>query len=124
MTYVLAAFMLVCASLTFAQTSDLDKAFAEFQRSWVAPDKSAADKLISDDLVWISLRGRKLEKQEVLKTWGGRGGMQTLQDKKVRVYGDAAVITFTDGDARRTSVWHKAQDGWKVVSFHTSQIQQ
>lgn len=124
MTCTLATLILVCASLTFAQTSDVDKAFAEFQRSWVTPDKSAADKLISDDLVWISIRGRKLDKQEVLKTWGGRGGMQTLQDKTVRVYGDAAVVTFTDGDARRTIVWHKSRDGWKVVSFHTSPIQQ
>ena len=92
--------------------------------------RSAADKLISDDLVWVSVRGRKLDKQEVLNTWGGRGGMKTLQDKQVRVYGDTAVITFTDGDAgsadkaRRTIVWHKTQDGWKVVSFHTSQAQQ
>jgi Domain of unknown function (DUF4440) len=124
MTHTLAAIMLVCASLTLAQTSDVDKAFADFQRSWVTPDKSAADKLISDDLVWISLRGRKLDKQEVLKTWGGRGGMQTLQDKKVRVYRDAAVITFSDGDVRRTIVWHKTQDGWQVVSFHTSPVQQ
>lgn len=116
--------ILVCASLALSQTSDLDKAFADFQKSWVTPDKNVADKLISDDLVWISVRGRKLDKPEVLRTWGGRGGMETLQDKKVRVYGDAAVITFTDGDTRRTIVWHKSGGAWKVVSFHSSPVQQ
>ena len=83
-----------------------------------------ADKLISPDLVWIALRGRKLDEQEVLKPWGNRGGMETLQDKKWRVYRNAAVITFTNGDPRRTIVWHKTQDGWKVVSFHTCPAQQ
>ena len=34
--------------------------------------------------------GATLDKQEVLNTWGGRGGMKTLQDKQVRVYGDTA----------------------------------
>ncbi len=56
--------------------------------------------------------------------------MNSLEDKQVRVYGDTAVITFADGDAggsdraRRTIVWHKTRDGWKVVSFHTSPAQQ
>lgn len=126
MTYTLATLTLLCASLTLAQPSDIEKAFSEFQRSWTNQDRSAADKLISDDLVWISIRGRTLDKQEVLNTLTRRGGMENLQDKKVRLYGDTAVITFSDGEAtraRRTIVWNKTRDGWKIVSFHTSPAQ-
>jgi hypothetical protein len=113
MTYRLAATItLLSASLTLAQpSSDIEKALAEFQRSWISQDKGAASKLISDDLVWFSIRGRMLEKQEVLNTLSQRGGMEKLQDKKVRVYGDTTVIT-SDGEpgslARRTLVWRKS----------------
>jgi ketosteroid isomerase-like protein len=128
MSYKLAIAGLLLVSAAMAQSDDLDKAFVEFQRVWAAADKNAAAKILSDDLVWISRRGRSLSRQEVLDTLSRRGGMENIRDRKVRLYGTAAVITFADGDgantARRTVIWTKTPEGWKVVSFHASPVEQ
>lgn len=119
--------LLLAASLMFAQSSEIDKAFAEFQRVWTTADKNGAAKVISDDLVWITRRGLTLNKQEVIYSLRPGGG-ENIRDKKVRLYGEVAVITYADGQGgsagRRTLLWKKTQDGWKIVSFHTSTIQQ
>lgn len=128
MIYKLFAAGLLLVSLTFAQLGEIDKVFVDFQRFWTTADKNGAGKLLSEDLIWFSLRGRSLNKQEVLDTLNRRGGMEKISDKKIRLYGNVAVMTFTDGEgssaARRTVVWAKTQDGWKIVSFHASPIQQ
>ena len=122
------ALALVCGCVLFAQSNDLDKAFQDFQQAWKTSDKSAAAKLISEDVTWFSVRGRSLTRQEVLDTMTRRGGMNMVRDKNVRTYGNVAIITFTDGDAgsdtRRTVVWNKMSDGWRVVAFHASMTSQ
>src|SRR5213595_2354706 len=122
------ALALFCGCFLFAQSSDLDKAFQEFQQAWNTSDKSAAAKLISEDVTWFSVRGRSLTRQEVLDTMTRRGGMDMVRDEKVRTYGSVAIITITDGaagsDTRRTVVWNKMSDGWRIVAFHASMTPQ
>jgi hypothetical protein len=126
MTHKCAALGLLAACLTFSQSGELEKTFAEFQRVWTAADKPGAERLISDDLVYITRRGQVLSKQDVVNSMNP--GPMSIRDKKIRLYGNVAVVTYADTQgstvSRRTVVWHKAQDGWKIVSFHTSTIQQ
>jgi len=125
--------LLTCLCIGFGQTPDparveVEKALGAFQSSWKSRDAGAAGKLIADDAVWIQRGGRVLDKEGYLTALRekGFGGMQDLKDTKVRVYGNAAVTTFSDGDKAgvertvRTLVWIKAGEGWRIASFHSS----
>jgi ketosteroid isomerase-like protein len=127
MMHKCAALGLLVACLTFPQSGEIEQAFAEYQRVLSAADKAGAERLLSDDLVYITRRGQVISKQDVVNSMNAGPG-PSIQDKKVRLYGNVAVLTYADtqGDtaSRRTIVWNKTQDGWKVVSVHTSTMQQ
>jgi ketosteroid isomerase-like protein len=127
MMHKCAAFGLLAACLTFPQSGEIEKAFAEYQRALSAADKAGAERVISDDLIYITRRGQVLSKQDVVNSMNA-GPMPSIRDQKVRLYGNVAVLTYADSEgktaSRRTVVWNKTRDGWKIVSFHTSSIQQ
>ena len=115
--------------ICFSQANDLDNAFSELQRAWRAGDRAAAVKLFSDDISFITRSGIALNKQELvssLKPGSGGGTMEKIAEKKAKTYGDFAIISFKDGEgnsaARRTIVWQKTQEGWKVLSMQTTPI--
>lgn len=115
-------------SAAFAQQSDIDKAFADYQRAWANADKDAVSKLASDDLVWITRSGRVLNKQELIQGFNPKNGTNNVRDKNVRLYGNVAVMTYAgdegSGAIRRTIVWHKTPEGWKLVSVQATTIPQ
>ena len=76
---------LLLVSALSAQPGDVENAFAEFQRVWKTVDKNGAANTISDDVTWFSVRGRSLDKQQVLDSLSRRGGLEGIRDKKVRV---------------------------------------
>ena len=117
----------VFVCLAIAQQSDIDKAFADYERAWANADKQVVANLAAEDLVWITRGGRALNKQEFLQVFNPKSGTKNIRDKKVRVYGDVAVITYAADEGssaiRRTIVWNNASAGWKIVSVQATAIQ-
>ena len=57
-------------------------------------DKAAAEKLIGQDYITINADGVMENKIEMMKTFGKfKGATATLSDKKIRIYGNLAIIT-------------------------------
>lgn len=115
-------------SLAVTQQSDIDKGFAEYERAWANADKNIIATLAAEDLVWITRGGKALNKQEFLQVFNPKSGTKNIRDKKVRVYGDVAVMTYAGDEGssavRRTIVWNKTTAGWKIVSVQATPIQQ
>jgi ketosteroid isomerase-like protein len=114
--------------LAFAQQPDIDRAFAEYERAWSNADKDGVSRLASDDLIWITRGGRVLNKQEFIEVFNPKIGMKNIRDKKVRLFGDVAVLTYAADEGssaiRRSIVWNKTPEGWKMVSAQATTIQQ
>lgn len=114
--------------VAFAQQSDIDRAFADYQRAWTNADKDAVSKLASDDFVWITRSGRQMTKQEFIQVFNPKIGTANIRDKKVRLFGDVAVMTYAGDEGssaiRRTIVWNKTPEGWKMVAVQATAIQQ
>ena len=102
-------------------------------------DASVLEKLWADDLEVTVPRMPVMSKSEVLGfARSGRMKFQRYQtsDLKVRVYGDAAVVsgrlqrTRTMGDKtvnddwRFTKLYVRRDGGWQVVAFHASEAAQ
>jgi ketosteroid isomerase-like protein len=115
------------------------------ERAWsdafLRHDVDAIAKLLADDFVGIDGRGVVSDKAAELDEArpGNAPGQpvlvgEQLSDVRVRLYGDAAVLTaintarFSSGAAestvryRRTTVWVRRGDRWECVSFHGSRI--
>jgi ketosteroid isomerase-like protein len=112
------------------------------ERAWsdafIRHDLKAIDLLLADDFVGIDGRGVVSDKAAELEEAKPppRGGSnpvlvgEQLSDVRVRMYGDAAVLTaintvqFSDSTIRyrRTTVWVRRGDRWQCVSFHGSRI--
>lgn len=116
------------AAVAFAQQDEIDKVFADYQRAWTNADKDAVSKLASDDLVWITRSGRVLNKQELIQGFNPKNGTKNIRDKNVRLYGSVAVMTYAGDEGssaiRRTIVWNKTPEGWKLVSVQATTIPQ
>jgi hypothetical protein len=57
-------------------------------------DKAAAEKMIGQDYITINADGVMENKIEMMKTFGRfKGATAALSDKKIRIYGDIAIIT-------------------------------
>jgi len=130
---------------TLAQTKsggveqELIKLENEWADAWVKRDVAFFDRIMADDYTWTSPWGDVSTKaqdlalvksgQDVVKSW-------VLADMKVRVYGDAAVVTGRDtvketykgadvsGQHRWTHTWVKRAGRWQCVAAHSSEITQ
>jgi ketosteroid isomerase-like protein len=130
---------------TLAQTKsggveqELIKLENEWADAWVKRDVAFFDRIMADDYTWTSPWGDVSTKaqdlalvksgQDVVKSW-------VLADMKVRVYGDAAVVTGRDtvketykgedvsGQHRWTHTWIKRAGRWQCVAAHSSEITQ
>lgn len=128
---------------TLAQTKsggveqELIKLENEWADAWVKRDVAFFDRIMADDYTWTSPWGDVSTKaqdlalvksgQDVVKSW-------VLADMKVRVYGDAAVVTGRDtvketykgedvsGQHRWTHTWVKRAGRWQCVAAHSSEI--
>jgi ketosteroid isomerase-like protein len=101
-------------------------------------DAAALERMTSDDYTFITLRGELRTKTEIVK--GFQSGSfkyesRTISDLKVRVYGDAAIVTGRSsqkgkengkdysGDYRFTRVYAKQNGHWVSVALQTTLIQ-
>jgi ketosteroid isomerase-like protein len=107
--------------------------------SWVKRDPAFLDRILADDYVGTRSDGSVFNKaQEIadMKSNESVVAYITSDDFLVRVYGDAAVITFRfttkeenkgkdiSGQYRTTDTWVKRGGRWQCVASHGSEIAQ
>ena len=100
-------------------------------------DPSFAEKNLADDFVRVTADGKVLNKQEFIDNLK-KSKYQSIDftDRKVRVYGDTAVVNTTanvkgtsdgkdiSGTNRGTRVWAKVKGQWKLVNFQSTRVAQ
>ena len=114
----------------------LENAWAD---AWVKRDFAFFDRIMADDFTWTSPWGEVFTKthnlalvksgRDVIASW-------VLAEMKVRVYGDAAVVSGFDtvketykgedvsGQNRFTHTWVKLAGRWQCAAAHSSEIAQ
>jgi hypothetical protein len=102
-TYFIIALFLYGSSLNaFAQGSEPSDSLknvivgkeAEMFRVVLTGDRAAAEKMIGEDYMTINADGVMQNKPDMMKTFGGfKGATVTLFDKRIRTYGNLAIIT-------------------------------
>lgn len=103
--------------------------------AWVASDRAAIERLIADDWVTTDLAGRVRTKAQVLEEMFATGktpvASMAIDDVRVRVFGDLAVVTGrtvasgADGAAVRlrfTDVLARRDGRWQFVASQGTQI--
>ena len=129
------------AALPHHPNHELHKEIEALEMQWrqaqLNNDVSAMDRLLADDYIGISSSGTIETKAEALAL--RRAGTLhitalDLNDVKVRIYGDTAVVTSRadlhgtngssdiSGEYRYTRVYNRRLGQWKIVSFEASRI--
>ena len=100
-------------------------------------DTSFFEKYLADDAAIIHGDGTVWTKaQEIENLKSGTLKYETIEtrERKIRVYGDTAVVTFLiffkgavsgkpySGDLRRTMVWVKQKGNWKTVAYQVTRV--
>lgn len=138
MVNILAITLLTIATLTQDTSAD-SKTLLQLEIVWneahLKGDTIALDKLWASDLVVTVPEMPQLNKTQSLAVWkSGKFKFTSYQTSKVKikVYGDAAVVTGrlqrtrAIGDNQMADDWLftkfylRAKDGWQVVAFHAS----
>ena len=116
--------------------AEVAKAHQSFQIAWAKYDANELDRLFSADMIWINRDGHISDKVAMIASFKRRGMTipQSESDLRIRVYGDAAVVTsrhLNRDNENETKihrivmheVWAKTSDaGWKLVSFHGTEV--
>lgn len=140
---VLITLWLLAVPLAWSQGENAEqqirKLTDQINAAMVKADINALEKLFADDYMGIHGDGSALTKEQEIegfKTGAIKYEKVDLQDVKVRVYGNTAVIgalaTITNmrfgiqrtGSNRTTRVWVKRQGTWKCVSYQTTRVSQ
>jgi len=105
-------------------------ALRAINRAEHAPDGSAWAALTADEFQLINVFGHVDQKADRVKTIQEAHStpFPVVRDLRVRVFGDAAVMTAIQepasaGPFRFTRLWLKTQSGWKQVINHQTAIQ-
>ena len=116
---------------------ELIKLEKELADAWVKRDVALFDRVIADDYTWTAPYGIVSTKAQSLATLKSGEDVVTswvVDEMKVRVYGDAAVVTGrstiketykgedVSGQYRWTDTWVKRAGGWQCVAGHSSEI--
>ena len=130
--------------LAKTQTGSAEQELMKLENQWinavVKADVAVLDQILADDYTWTGPEGNVITKAEILaflKSPEGTGLTSAVIDEmKVRVYGDAAVVlgrstekgqskgtAFTDHSAW-TDFWIKQAGRWRVVAEHVSAMPQ
>src|SRR6266853_4329171 len=139
-TFVVAVFVLTALiGSAWAQDAkeQLKKLEMERAAAVVKGETATLDKQTSDDYVLISMTGRMADKSQMLdgfKSGQSKLTSNELSDLKVRVYGDAAVVTGkadvkgtlggqdATGQVLFTRVYVKKGGRWQSVSLQQTRI--
>ena len=117
------------------QISDL---LDQYIKALLDKDAAALDRIWADDLSFINPRGELLTKQNRMDNIkSGATAFKSIErsDKKVRVYGEAAVATEKvvlqgqysgqegSGAYRVTTVWARSKGSWQMVTVQMTRIE-
>jgi ketosteroid isomerase-like protein len=142
---LIAAICLVLAHPAFAlprhDNHAIHKEIEALEQQWrqavISNDVTQMDHLLADDYIGISANGTVETKAQALaarKAGTVRIKTLDLNDLKVRVYGDTAVVTSRaelegingqsdiSGNYRYTRVYNRRFGQWKIVSFEASRM--
>jgi ketosteroid isomerase-like protein len=115
----------------------LKKLEIQWANAGVKKDLAVIDRLLADDFITTDPQGEVFTRAEeiaFLKTGEDVVSYAALRDVKVRVYGDAAVVTYVyqaqetlkgrdvSGTSRWTDTWVKRGGSWRCVASHGSMI--
>lgn len=117
---------------------ELIKLENEWAEAWVRRDVAFFDRIEADDYTWSSPWGVWTKAQDLEEVKSGDSVITSwvLADIKVRVYGDAAVVTGRatikethqgedwSRQERWTDTWVKRDGRWQCVAGHSSEIAQ
>ena len=111
----------------------------QYSQALLAKDEAALDKIWADDLSFINLRGELLSKQnrmDNIKTGATAFKSTKVSDKRIRTYGETAVVTLRvdleaqysgqegSGSYAVTLVWARPKGAWQMVAVQMTQIVQ
>jgi uncharacterized protein (TIGR02246 family) len=116
---------LVAGAAPQAAVEELERLEQQIGRAWVESDREALARILTDDWTVIDVAGRVRTKAEILDEMFGPDGssiaQMTVDDVRVRLLGDVAVVTgrtlavgkdgttmrlrFTDVAVRRDGTW-------------------
>lgn len=120
-----------------ARQREVLAAHNERVRALVAADIPALDRIIGDDVIYISPTGNVQTKAQIvsdLKSGLLKVSTADSDDVKVRIYGDAAVVTYRsaskffdngqqiNGALRATSTYIKRGGRWQLVSHQLTRV--
>lgn len=103
----------------------------QLRTAMLAGDVAMLDRLIDDDLMFVSHFGRvvgKAEDLEAHRTRKLRITSMTPSDRRIQPLGETTVVSVqmhttavvegvdVEATFRYTRVWHRRRDGWKIVS--------
>jgi ketosteroid isomerase-like protein len=129
------------AGLPHKDTHAIHKEIEALEERWrnaiISNNVSEMDHLLADDYIGISANGTVETKAQALaarKAGTVKITQLDLNDLKVRVYGDTAVVTSKadlagtngqsdiSGNYRYTRVYNKRLGQWKIISFEASRM--
>ncbi|HVF29181.1 MAG TPA: nuclear transport factor 2 family protein [Pyrinomonadaceae bacterium] len=127
------------ASQNSKAEQEIMKANKEYDEAILRQDAAVFDRLMADDFFYTTSDGEVVTKaQELTNAKSGETKYESAQshDVRMRVYGDAAVVTGRwkskgvrrgkefDENERYTTVYAKRGGSWQLVADHTSRIAQ
>ncbi len=111
----------------------------QLREAALKPDASFFDRYWDEDYLRTNSAGAILAREEALSDYRS-GALKYEQldydNIRVRVFGDTAVVTARakvkgsyqktphEGVYRHTRVWVKRPEGWKIVAYHASRIEE
>jgi len=131
------------AILAQTQSGSMEQELLKLEQDWananVKADVAFLDRILAEDCVFTDAEGvvwTKAQSLAHLKPGGHVITSMVSDDMKVRIYGDAAVVTGrnttketlngkdTSGQERWTDTWIKRNGRWRCVATHSSRIAQ
>jgi len=131
------------AAATASPTENVEQALIKLEREWaealVKVDGATLDRIQADDWIMTSWDGQtqtKAQSIEEIKSGVYQAASVSLDNLKVRTFGDVAVVTLgqtekskykgkeSSGRYLYTDVWVKRNGKWQVVATHGTKVEQ
>ena len=131
---LMGAFVTISSALQGEPPAEVEKIVAEldteYQAAVKANDAAAMDRILADDFVLITGRGKTFSKADLLKSARDKTAVYEHQEEleqKVRVWGDTAVVTAllwikgtSEGQTFERKLWFsdtyvRTASGWRYV---------
>lgn len=129
--------------LAQTQTQSVEQELLKLEQDWsnadLKGDVAVLDRILPDDWMLTDIDGAVRTKAQTLaaiKSGETKISSMVTDDMKVRIYGDAAVVTGRNtikgiwmgkdvsGQERWTDTWIKSKGRWQCVATHVSRIAQ